>query len=113
MFTLAGLQKYFIAAIAIAFVVVASAALTYRAAYNGEYQRRVTVEESLQRTVESYEALSRSSAAALDAVNRAAAHNREITEQRRSQRERVLTAPDDQDGPVAPVLRDAIGGVRQ
>jgi signal transduction histidine kinase len=110
---LAGLQKYFIVAAALAFAALATAAVSYRAAYNSEYQKRADIEASLQRTVEAYETLARSNAVALDAVNRAIAASQAINEQRRTQRERVLTAPNDQDGPVAPVLRDAISGVRQ
>jgi hypothetical protein len=106
-------RKYFIIGFAALFLATAGAALSYRASYRIELAQRQQIEASLARTVASLDELARSSRVALDEVNRASAATRDIAAQRGSQRERILRAPNDQDGPVAPVLRDAIVGVRQ
>lgn len=107
-----GIQKYFMIAVVVLVAALATATVSYRAAYHGEQVRRAAVEESLARTVAAYDELSKTSQAALDSVTRASAQSRALVEQRLITRERVLTAPDDQDGPVAPILRDAINSVR-
>lgn len=107
-----GIQKYFIAALVAGILVASAAALSYRSGYHGERQRRIDTEASLQRTVASLEEVTRSNQASLEAVTRATALARSLVEQRTTLRERTLTAPNDQDGPVAPVLRDAVNGVR-
>jgi biopolymer transport protein ExbB/TolQ len=107
-----GLQKYFILAFAILFLASAGAAVTYRASYQIEQSRRIGAEDSLKQTVASLDEFRKHSAASLEAVNRAASEALAASERRMAQRERVVKSTNEQDGPIAPVLRDAINGVR-
>ena len=107
-----GIQKYFMIALVLLLFASAGAATVYRSNYLEEQQKRTVVEASLKQTTEAFAEFSKSTKAALDAVTRAANTTRAIAEQGKTTRERILTTSNDQDGPVAPVLRDVILGVR-
>lgn len=109
---LVGPVKYFIIALLVLFLAAAGAAVTYRASYRIEQDKREDVEAALRQTTASLDELTKSSKAALDAVTSASQTTKTIVEKKRTERERAIAAPNDQDGPVAPVLRDAILGVR-
>lgn len=113
MIALLGLQKYFIPALLVLLAVASATALTYRANYIVENQQRLAVEESLKRTVEAFDQYTKTSKANLAAATRATAVARAMSDDRRSQREQVLRAPSEEDGPVAPVLRNALRPSKQ
>lgn len=106
------LRKYFTLGLIILFLSSTGAAIAYRASYRIEQSKRAELEVSLKQTSDALAELSKSSAAALDAVTRASNATRAIAEDRRTQRERALIAPNEKDGPVSAILRDAVNSVR-
>lgn len=108
-----GAQKYFIAGLLALLLLTSAAMLVYRASYHAEHAARTAAEQTLREAHDTIEAMRRTHAAQVEALTRAEAEARRLSEQRRTSRERVLNAPSTQDGPVSPLLRCAVAGLCQ
>jgi hypothetical protein len=104
------LKKYFILGLVLACLATASLALYYRASYHSEYSARTVVALELRAATENLAALRQAHEAQLSALSQAEADQRRIAEERRTLREQVLNASE-QDLPTSPTLRCAVIGV--
>jgi hypothetical protein len=110
---LVGFQKYIVIGLCAALLGVSSVAYLYRANYlTASAQRDQAIQDakSAEAALKSYQAQSQ---ATIDALQRAQVTSRQIGAQNRRTREKILTAPTNEDAPVAPILRDTINGLRR
>lgn len=106
-----GVQKYFMVGLVAFALLATSASLYYRASYRAQYAERVAVEKRLTETVAAFNEAKRLHENQVASLARAEAAARALAEDRRTSRERILNAPQTQNGPVSPVLRCAVTGV--